>query len=159
MHRYSDLSRTVSHCVRKYVYGKTWAEANDERLKLLDNNRRGVPSISSSMTLDGYLDYWLSDVAVNELRVSTFARYRALVEDYIRPYIGSKKLNRLTPSDVRNLMAILERTPGKGGRPLSGRTRQFVHAVLRSALQHAVREDLVGRNGGQAGQPTEGRNS
>jgi integrase len=136
----------TGHRVRKYVYGKTWDEANDERLKLLDNNRRGVPSISSGMTLDSYLDYWLREVAAHELRRSTFERYRALVEDYIRPHIGTKKLNRLTPGDVRRLMAILDRRPGKGGRPLSGRTRQFIHAVLRSALQHAVREDLVGRN-------------
>jgi integrase len=128
------------------VYGKTWDKANDERLKLLDNNRRGVPSISSGMTLDSYLDYWLREVAAHELRMSTFERYRALVEDYIRPHIGTKKLNRLAPGDVRRLMAILDRTPGKGGRPLSGRTRQFIHAVLRSALQHAVREELVGRN-------------
>jgi integrase len=137
---------STGHRVRKYVYGKTWEEANDERLKLLDNNRRGVPSISSAMTLDSYFDYWLREVAAHELRISTFARYRALVDDYLRPHIGTKKLNRLTPGDVRKLLVTLDRTPGKGGRPLSGRTRQFIHAVLRSALQHAVREELVGRN-------------
>ena len=48
---------SAGHRVRKYVYGKTWEEANDERLKLLDNNRRGVPSISSAMTLDSYFDF------------------------------------------------------------------------------------------------------
>lgn len=136
----------TGHRIRKYVYGKTWDEANAERLKLLDNNRRGVPSTSSTMTLDSYLDYWLRDVAAHELRVSTFARYQALVDGYIRPHIGTKKLNRLTPGDIRQLMVNLERAPGKGGKPLSGRTRQFIHAVLRSALQHAVREDLAGRN-------------
>jgi integrase len=136
----------TGHRIRKYVYGKTWEEANAERLKLLDNNRRGVPSTSSAMTLDRYFDYWLREVAACQLRVSTFARYQALVADYIRPHIGTKKLNHLTPGDVRKLMATLEHAPGKAGRPLSGRTRQFIHAVLRSALQHAVREDLVGRN-------------
>jgi integrase len=136
----------TGHRIRKYVYGRTWDEANAERIRLLDNNRRGVPSTASAMTLDSYLDYWLRDVAAHELRVSTFARYQALINDYIRPYIGSKKLNRLAPGDVRKLMTTLESAPGKAGRPLSGRTRQFIHAVLRSALQHAVREDLVGRN-------------
>jgi integrase len=102
--------------------------------------------LSSAMTLNSYLDYWLRDVAAHEQRVSTFARYQALVNDYIKPYIGSKKLNRLAPSDIRKLMTTLEGAPGKAGGPLSGRTRQFIHAVLRSALQHAVREDLVGHN-------------
>ena len=131
---------------RKYVYGRTWEEANDKRLELLDNNRRGLPSISSSMPLDKYLDHWLNDVAVGELRPSTFKRYRALVDDYIVPTLGKKKINRLTTGDVRTLLTVLRRTEGKSGRILSARTAQFIHAVLRSALQHAVREDLIGRN-------------
>lgn len=47
---------------------------------------------------------------------------------------------------MRTLVGTLGRTKGKGGRVLSARTIQFVHAVLRSGLQHAVREELIGRN-------------
>ncbi len=136
----------TGHRRRKYVYGRTWDEANDKRLELLQNNRRGVPSESSAMPLGEYLTYWLDHVAVLDLQPSTFTRYRALVRDYIAPHIGRRKLNRLNTADVRALMATLGRTEGKGGRVLSPRTIQFVHAVLRSALQHAVREELIGRN-------------
>ncbi|KAA1025577.1 site-specific integrase [Pseudonocardia sp. EV170527-09] len=136
----------TGHRRRKFVYGRTWDEANDKRLELLDNNRKGVPSESSAMRLDEYLTYWLDHIAVHDLRPSTFARYRALVRDYITPHLGRKKLNRLSPSDVRGLMATLARTKGKSGRVLSPRTIQFIHAVLRSALQHAVRDELIGRN-------------
>ena len=136
----------TGHKKRKYVYGRTWDEVNDKRLELLDNNRRGVPSVASSMPLGEYLDHWLDEVAVHDLRASTFTRYRALVRDYITPQLGKKRLNRLSTSDVRRLMVTLSRAKGKSGRVLSPRTLQFVHAVLRSALQHAVREELIGRN-------------
>lgn len=134
------------HRKRQYVYGRTWEEVNDKRLELLDNNRRGVPSASSSMPLGKYLAHWLDEVAVHELRPSTFTRYRALVRDYITPHLGKKRLNRLAASDVRRLISTLTTTDGKGGGRLSPRTIQFVHAVLRSALQHAMREELIGRN-------------
>ena len=136
----------TGHRSRRFVYGRTWDEANDKRLELLDNNRRGVPSVSSAMPLGEYLDHWLTDVATGQLRPSTFARYRALVEDYITPHLGRKRINRLTTSDVRAFLLTVHRSKGKSGRPLSARTVQFIHAVLRSALQHAVREDLIGRN-------------
>ena len=136
----------TGHRRRKFVYGRTWEEANDKRLELLENNRKGVPSEFSAMRLEEYFAFWLDNVAVHDLRTSTFTRYRALIRDYITPNLGRKKLNRLTPADVRSLMSTLGRTKGKGGRVLSPRTIQFVHAVLRSALQHAVREELIGRN-------------
>lgn len=31
----------TGHRRRKFVYGRTWDEANDKRLELLDNNRKG----------------------------------------------------------------------------------------------------------------------
>ena len=137
---------STGHRRRKFVYGRSWEEANDKRLELLDNNRKGVPSESSAMRLEEYLTFWLDNVAVHDLRPSTFSRYRALIRDYIVPNLGRKKLNRLAPVDVRALMSTLGRTKGKSGRLLSPRTVQFIHAVLRSALQHAVREELIGRN-------------
>ncbi|MQA14175.1 MAG: tyrosine-type recombinase/integrase [Pseudonocardiaceae bacterium] len=136
----------TGHRQRKYVYGHTWEEVNDKRLKLLGNNRKGVPSVESSMLLKDYLLYWLDVVASHELRVSTFSRYSALINDYIVPHLGHRRLNRLSVGDVRRFLADLAKGKGKGGKMLSGRTRQFVHAVLRSALQHAVREEMIGRN-------------
>jgi hypothetical protein len=42
---------------RKYIYGNEWEEVNNKRIELLENNRKGVPSIASSMKLGDYLDY------------------------------------------------------------------------------------------------------
>ncbi|QGK72057.1 tyrosine-type recombinase/integrase [Allosaccharopolyspora coralli] len=98
------------------------------------------------MKLGPYLDYWLYEVARHELRPSTFATYETLTTHYVRPHLASKRLNKLGVQDVRTFLAKVSKQNGRKGRPLSKRTVQFIHAVLRTALQHAVRDELIGRN-------------
>jgi len=131
---------------RKYVYGKTWEEVNNKRIELLDNNRKGVPSISSSMKLGDYLDYWLDEIVRVERGASTYSGYEVVVRRYLKPLLGSRKLNALTPADVRKMLAKLRKMETVHGRKLSARYVQNVFEVLRSALNNAVREELIGRN-------------
>lgn len=143
------VSTPSGHTVRKFVYGKTWEEVNDKRIELLDNNRKGIPSATSSMKIQDYIDYWLYQVAVHELRESTFESYEDLALHYIVPHLGSKRLNKLNVHDVRAFVSKLKRENGRQGKKLSNRTVQLIHAILRTALQHAVREEMIGRNVGK----------
>jgi integrase len=59
---------------------------------------------------------------------------------HLVPALGSKRLDRLTPRDVRTLLNAKKRSG------LSVRMVQYIHAVLRNALQNAVREELLVRN-------------
>ncbi|GHF61087.1 integrase [Amycolatopsis bartoniae] len=131
---------------RKYVYGKTWEEANEKRIELLDNNRKGLPSISSSMKLSDYLDYWLDNVVQVERGPSTYSGYEVVIRRFIKPKLGSKKLNALTPADVRKFLAQLRKAKTVHGKDLSARYVQNIFEVLRGALNNAVREELIGRN-------------
>lgn len=78
--------------------------------------------------------------------MKTFTDYEALVSHYISPHLGKKRLNTLSVGDVRTFLRKVSTQPGRQGKLLSPRTVRYIHAVLRSALQHAVREELVGRN-------------
>jgi integrase len=131
---------------RKYVYGKTWEEVNNKRIELLDNNRKGVPSISSGMKVGEYLDYWLENVVQVERGRSTYSGYEVVIRRYLRPLLGSRKLNALTPADVRVMLGKLRQERTVHGRPLSARYIQNIFEVLRGALANAVREELIGRN-------------
>jgi len=131
---------------RKYVYGSTWNEANNKRVEMLDNNRKGVPSISSSMKLGDYLDWWLEEVIKVERGESTYSGYEIVVRRYIKPHMGTKKLNALTPTHVRHFIAKLRKAKTVLGAPLSDRYVQNVFETLRSALTTAMREELIGRN-------------
>lgn len=87
-----------------------------------------------------YADFWLEQVAVESLRPSTQASYRWLLTKYIVPSIGSVRLARLSPVDVRRMLTSM------AAAGLSASSRVLGLAVLRSVLAEAMREQLVARN-------------
>ncbi|WIX78680.1 tyrosine-type recombinase/integrase [Amycolatopsis carbonis] len=137
---------TTGERKRKFVYGKTWEEVNDKRVEMLDNNRKGVPSISSNMKLGDYLDYWLEEIIKVDRGPSTYSGYEIVVRRYIKKHLGTKRLNALTPAHVRAFVAKLRKEKTVLGKPLSDRYVQNVFETLRSALSAAMREELIGRN-------------
>ncbi|MGP3687406.1 tyrosine-type recombinase/integrase [Streptomyces sp. IBSNAI002] len=154
--------------VRKFAYGKTREEVSDKLIEMQDKTRQGIPAATSAMAFGDYLTYWLEAIAPNRLKPATLSSYEGLSRLYIRPALGKKRLNRLSPSDVRLFLATFkagclccmrgadaarakeDRSCCAVGRCCkrspSARTVQYVHAVLRSALQQAMREELIARN-------------
>jgi integrase len=148
-------------------YGRTYEEAQRKLVALQAQHHAGVPLPAHQLTLGDFLERWLTDV-VAKRRPKTYVGYRDVVRLHITPVLGRKKLAQLSVQDVRRLMAhtaekCLCCTQGIDRarddrdrrccalgqcceRRLSVRMIQFVHAVLRTALQHAVREELVARN-------------
>jgi integrase len=111
--------------------------------------------------------YWIEHVATPRRRPKTVLAYESAMRLYLVPLIGSKRLEQLAPKDVLALLGRLRKiclccarkldvrrpeedqccSRGKCcDRRLSVRMVQLVHAVLRNALQNAVREELVSRN-------------
>lgn len=153
---------------RKWVYGKTRAEVADKLTEMQEKTRQGIPAVTSNMPLGKYLDHWLTVVAPARYKPSTLVSYTPLTRIYIVPALGKIPLNRLTPTDIRRFLAsfkdgclcCLRRVDHKRKqderkccavgkccqRRPSARTVQYAHAVLRSALQNAVREELLARN-------------
>lgn len=159
---------------RRRVYGKTWEEAHRKLTDLMATSDRGMPAADVTETVGSYLAYWLEHVARHKVRPSTLHSYTKCVTAYIVPRLGKKKLGRLAPKDVRLFLdwcrsacqccargldaARPKEHPNPRrrqqccavgrccGRQLSPRTVQYLHAVLRNALQHAYREELVPRN-------------
>ena len=132
--------------VRRSVYGRTRKEAHRSLTTLLSQAQRGVPAAEGTWTVERYLTYWLAEVVERERRPSTVTTYRKIVERYITPVLGRKRLDRLTPQDIRELVNHCRSEHRADGQPVSARTVQMVHAVLRNAVQHAVNEEIVPRN-------------
>jgi integrase len=135
---------------RRTVYGRTREEAAGKLADLLAAGRRGVPVAEKGWTVERYLAYWLAEVVEQERRPATVSAYRTIVERYIVPRIGRIRLDALGTQDVRRLLNSCRDATVQVGRvearPVSTRTVQMVHAVLRNAIEHAVREELVPRN-------------
>lgn len=158
---------------RVRVYGITRKEALSKLTEKIAVSNRGVPVVSAQGSLAAYLTYWLENVAVHQLRETTHTRYTACVNQYLIPGLGKKKLAKLTAKDIRSWLnglrtvcqccargidarrkpdAQADRQPrccaiGKCCRKhLSPLTLAYIHSVLKSALEHAVREEEIPRN-------------
>ena len=94
----------------------------------------------SSEPLGAYLDRWLETAAKPKLKARTYRDYETLLKRYVRPSLEGRPLARVTPLEVQ---AVYGKIMEKG---LSARTVRYTHAVLRSALQQAVKWRLLAYN-------------
>jgi integrase len=149
---------------RVRVYGATRKDAMTKLTEKIAASNRGLPVAAADSTVSAYLTYWLNGVAVHYLRENTHTRYAAAIRLHLNPGLGSKKLARLTTRDVRTFLDGLrttcqcctqERDANRRAccaigqcceKRLSPLTVTYVHTVLKSALEHAVREDELPRN-------------
>lgn len=93
-----------------------------------------------------YLRLWLKTYAINKAP-STYAGYKRIVESHIIPCLGRVQLAKLQPMQIQEYYSNrlqAGRRDGMGG--LSAATVQRHHALLREALQHAVKWNLLYRN-------------
>jgi integrase len=94
----------------------------------------------SALTVGAYLDKWLQTAAQRRVRERTFADYSELLERYVRPAFGDKRLSELRPLHIQSLYTELQE------RGLSARTVRYTHAVLSSALKQAVKWLMLAQN-------------
>jgi len=141
-----DLGYVDGKRIRKSVYGKTEREARHKLNELRRQHERGMPVVTKRQRLAGYLEHWLVDVLPGTVKESTQASYVDMVRRHIVPVLGHIYLDKLAPADVRRFLNRKAAEKSARGRPFSARTVQYLHAILRRALEHACREELLGRN-------------
>jgi integrase len=125
---------------RTYVYGKTRAEVREKMTALQRDMDRGVRLPEEKWTVGGYLEHWLENVVRPNKAPKTHQGYELVIRRHIVPVLGRKRLRALGVADVRDLIARLEE------QGMSARGIQQTHAVLRNALQSAMRDEVVIRN-------------
>jgi len=94
------------------------------------------------LTLAGFLSQWLEWLKTPppKVRPRTLTSYGQLVTQHLIPALGRILLAKLGPKHVDSLLH--EKTASG----LSARTVQYLHAVLRRALNQALKWDLIPRN-------------
>lgn len=112
---------------------------------------------TSSTTLEKWMRTWLDDIAPLKIRPKTLAGYRTVVDGYIIPLLGKKRLEKLTAQDVRKLHTVMQTTPKdaalRDGRELPAGTVMLsstyallAHNALSAALKVALREGRIHAN-------------
>jgi integrase len=143
-----DVALVEGRRRRKTVYGATQREVLDKLAAIRRTLDAGLPvGTSRPMTLGEYLEAWLRDTLPTVVRPSTVASYASLTRQHIIPGLGHHRLDKLTAVHIRAFLKEKSaQTSPRTKRPLSSRTIQYLHAVLRLALEQARRDDLVARN-------------
>ena len=106
----------------------------------------GMDIAPNRVTLEDYLRQWLRDYAAVNVAPSTLLRYAQIV-DRLRPRLGSVRVHALRPAHIQEAYA---RLLDDG---LAASTVLHHHRVLRAALQHALRWQLIARNPADAVTP------
>jgi integrase len=145
-----DLGYVQGRRKRVTRYAGTEAAALEELKRLrreLDSGR--LVANTGQMTMEDYLEYWLTELLPGTVKPTTEASYADMTRRHIVAGLGHQYLAKLTRDDVRRFIRQLARTKSQRrgeDRVLSARTVQYVHSILRRALEDARREELTGRN-------------
>lgn len=124
--------------VRKYVYARSQREVREKLQEARRAVERGL-DVTEDLTVGAFLERWLAAVRPS-LRERTYLRYLQLLALHVTPTLGRVRLTRLSPAQVQ---ALINAKVDSG---LSSQTVRHIHAVLRTALNQAVRWQLVPRN-------------
>ncbi len=120
--------------------------AEEERTRLQAEADKGKLVADPKMTVADYFEKWLSDYASTK-GPKTCSTYRCLVKNYVVPHLGAVQLGKLTPSHLVKLFSLLRETSRKDtGEKLSPATLNAVFRMVRTAMNVAVKRELIGRN-------------
>ena len=125
---------------RKYLYGKTRQEVAAKLRAAQRDQDAGRDLGTPRQTVQQFLEHWLDDVVKPSKAPKTYASYAEIVRLHAIPALGRHQLDKLAPQHV----AALLKSKQQSG--LSPRRVHHIRAVLRNALNQAVRWDLVTRN-------------
>src|SRR5713226_3884962 len=135
------VGRTQNDAGQRYfVYGKTQRDVHQQLTVIKRDLQQGIPPITGRMTVAVYLESWLIESAQSTVRESTFVSYRSIVRNHLIRQLGKVQLAKLTPQMIER---FLNERLATG---LSARRVQYLHAVLRRALNRALKAGYVGRN-------------
>jgi integrase len=118
---------------QKQLYAKTEKEAWEKLDKALQEQKQGVLATGPNQKLGDYLNWWLEEVHKHKLRLSTYTRYRGLLDKHILPELGQIQLRKLTSQRIQtfyNKKLKEKQAPG---------SVHNIHKVLHGGLKRAVK--------------------
>jgi integrase len=125
---------------RKSVYGKSRPDVRAKREEALGKAKKGIDLKGERQRLGDFLSTWMAETQAPKLRPSTIKSYESYIRLHIVPALGDTTLGDLTAQDVQRFLNGCT----KSG--LSPRTVQYIRAILRAALNQALRWGYVERN-------------
>jgi integrase len=121
----------------QYRYAKTKKDAKKKLLDLLTAGE--VLQQPNRTTVASFKDRWIA-FAEQNLKPPTVKRYREALEIYVKPNLGTMKIQKVDALIVQQMYSNMLRSG------LSPATIKLVHSVLSSAFKRAVKWGMLQHN-------------
>ena len=152
-----ELPDTDGKRRRKVICRKDKGEVVTEMRKQQRELEKHGNLATASISVEKWMTHWMDDIAPQKIRPKTLAGYRTVVNGYIVPLLGRKRLDKLTAADIRSLHTVMQSTPkdptlrGRTDLPagtvmLSSTYALLAHNALSAALKVAQRENKITAN-------------
>lgn len=122
----------------KASYSRAEAAAQDWLANQVRARNLGQATFAASpnMLVSDFLDTWLES-RVAYIKPSTYRNYSCAIKNWIKPYLGKRKLSLVTLNTIEELYSELKIAGYKSG------TTNVVHRVLSKAFRDAVRKKYL----------------
>ena len=135
----------------KNVLGKTKFECEEKLRKLKEALGKLVERITPDMPFGEWIDFWYQNFCKPALRPTTRMGYENCIYNHIIPCIGKIPLHKLSQNDLQQFYVQLKRNGRLQyveacGAGMSDRTVRACHSLCKSALDKAIKENLISRN-------------
>jgi integrase len=125
---------------RRSKSGKTQKQVRDWLIKQRSQVKDGLYVEDDKITLGEFIDRYMNDVAIHNLRPTTLQTHLSLIRNHINPELGRIRMSVLRPDHVQRFYS----KKLKSG--LSKRTVQYLHTIIHKVLNQAMKWGLVIRN-------------
>ena len=125
---------------RKYVTRRTRTEVASDIRRLLEAHRQGQIITTSGMTVTEWFAIYLEQVAKPKDPAADLRPVPLHIDRHILPAIGRYRLDKLRPAHLVSLYNV------KAAEGLSGASVRHLHAVIRRALNVAIKWQLIAVN-------------
>ena len=150
--RYSKGSFNDRKYYSETIYASSMREAQKELSKFIAKIEGGCTYSASKTTLNQFSKTWLETYVKPNLSPTTYQSYTEKLKIHILPYLGHRRIDKITPFDIDNLYNLLankftNRKDENGNyKTLSPASIHRVHEILSSMFSSAERWNLVPYN-------------
>lgn len=128
----------------------TLAAAKKARNAELTDRERGTFTEPSKVAFGDWLDQWLAHqetrALAGDIKPSSLEGARLTVEAYLRPHLGTVRVQDITPTRLDKFYGELLRSGGRRNRGLSPKTVRNLASTVHNTLELARKRGLVPRN-------------
>ena len=128
--------------IQRSVYGSTQKEVAQKLKEITVDIDKGIYTEPSRLTVEGWLDIWLSEYVEPSCKPLTYSTYESRIREHIKPALGKVKLSSLNTAQIQKLCNDLSRRE----KPLAPKSIKNVHGILHKALTQAVELKYIPSN-------------